>query len=185
MSSRKLAKMTKRTVRASLHINTAVDTTYTHETESFDISCTHPMLSCPAEVIFETMILACVIDGAVGKRELDLLSRTRQTIEPDDAWPDALSDEDKKLHEDVLDSLIEERCHAWCQCIRDGGSHFVRTPFSSFVLTIPQFIALCKVLSLYRFDQRYSAVHIRAGNKRRRTASVDGGDHGLSRMGQG
>ena len=146
------------------------------------------MLSCPAEVIFETMILACVIDGAVGKPELDLLSRTRQTIEPDDAWPDTLPDEDKKLHEDVLDSLIEERCHAWCQCIRDGGSHFVRTPFSSFVLTIHNSllcVKCCLCIGSTKDIDVSSAVHIRAGNKRRRTASVDGGDHGLSRMGHG
>jgi|EP01043_Picozoa_sp_COSAG02_P065164 hypothetical protein len=72
------------------------------------------------------MLLACVIDGGVSDHELQLLSRTRLTIEPSDAWPATMSGDDKTLHEDVLDSLIEERCRTWAGVIRNGGHTFVR-----------------------------------------------------------
>ena len=79
-----------------------------------------------AELIFEVMLLACVIDGGVSHHELGLLSRTRKTIQRPDAWPSTMSAEDKMLHEDVLDTLIEERSHTWANVIRNGGHSFVR-----------------------------------------------------------
>eukprot|EP01043_Picozoa_sp_COSAG02_P024778 COSAG02_NODE_1368_length_13029_cov_83.912142_2_plen_111_part_00 len=96
------------------------------------------------------MLLACVIDGGVSHHELGLLSRTRKTIQRPDAWPPAMSAEDKTLHEDVLDTLIEERSQAWARVIRDGGHSFVRrnytfnltclTPVDDFIVfdAIPQ-----------------------------------------------
>lgn len=72
------------------------------------------------------MLLASVIDGGVSHHVVGLMNRTRQTIQPADAWPDAMSEEDQELHEDVLDTLIEERCRTWADVIANGGHNFVR-----------------------------------------------------------
>ena len=79
-----------------------------------------------AELIFEIMLLACVIDGGVSHHEVGLLNRTRQTIQPSDAWPATMSEAEREVHENVLDTLIEERCRTWAGVIANGGHNFVR-----------------------------------------------------------
>jgi|EP01046_Picozoa_sp_COSAG06_P035894 hypothetical protein len=88
------------------------------------------MLRCvvAAEVIFEMMILAQVIDGTVTERGLALLKEAREVMEPHvwmESWPDSLSNADRQLYIDTLDTHIEHCIESWAEVIRDGGSSFV------------------------------------------------------------
>lgn len=76
------------------------------------------------EMIFEVMILACVIDGAATHREIALLKQARRTVDPSDAWH-GLDDDDVELHNAMLDHRVEERVYTWAKTIGDGISIFV------------------------------------------------------------
>eukprot|EP01043_Picozoa_sp_COSAG02_P008258 COSAG02_NODE_261_length_26663_cov_210.330899_8_plen_192_part_00 len=76
------------------------------------------------EMIFEVMILACVIDGAATHREIALLKQARRIVEPSDTWH-RLEEDDVELHNAMLDHRVEERVHTWAKTIGDGISIFV------------------------------------------------------------
>lgn len=76
------------------------------------------------------MVLACVIDGTVGPRELRLLRRAREVMRP--MAPSCLlteearaSEEAGAAHEAAVDSRIEERVCTWAKTIRNATSTFV------------------------------------------------------------
>ena len=86
-----------------------------------------------ADVIFEMMVLACVIDGTVGPRELRLLRRAREVMRP--MAPCCLLTEEARAreearaaHEAAVDSRIEERVCTWAKTIRNATSTFVSAP---------------------------------------------------------
>jgi hypothetical protein len=85
-----------------------------------------------ADVIFEMMVLACVIDGTVGPRELRLLRRAREVMRP--MAPCLLTEEARAreeagaAHEAAVDSRIEERVCTWAKTIRNATSTFVSAP---------------------------------------------------------
>jgi orotidine-5'-phosphate decarboxylase len=82
-----------------------------------------------ADVIFEMMVLACVIDGTVGPRELRLLRRAREVMRPMAPClltEEARASEDARAaHEAAVDSRIEERVCTWAKTIRNATSTFV------------------------------------------------------------
>ena len=75
------------------------------------------------------MVLACVIDGTVGPRELRLLRRAREVMRP--MAPCLLTEEARAreeagaAHEAAVDSRIEERVCTWAKTIRNATSTFV------------------------------------------------------------
>jgi len=78
------------------------------------------------------MVLACVIDGTVGPRELRLLRRAREVMRP--MAPCLLTEEARAseaaraAHEAAVDSRIEERVCTWAKTIRNATSTFVSAP---------------------------------------------------------